>query len=182
MIEKNYIGNEHKDLRIKLKAGGQSKAREVEVLSGENTEAVESYLVHEIKDILAKDENTSIAVITRRNRELERVLKVLESNNIPVSSERSIDIFHHPIGTLFFDLIEYINDSAKFDKLAKTIAAGMWNLPFNDSLTVIRLLRAGKTEGLESKIPGLVLIRNAMHQNSSWDIIHLITCFFNAFI
>ena len=172
MIENNYEGDEHRDLRVELKSGNRAKPRLVDVATGENTAAIEAYLVRELKKIVeggdssqnekARGRQTTVAIITRRNRDLERVLRLLESNGIPVSSERSVDIFHHPIGAVFFDLIDYIADPAKIDALGRTLAAGMWGLSFEGSAGMARALRSGRTADLDRKIPALVHLQRKM--------------------
>jgi DNA helicase-2/ATP-dependent DNA helicase PcrA len=189
MIENNYEGDEHKDLRIELKSGNKEKPHPIEIVTGENVAAIEAYLVEQLKAIIGMSANSNksetiethgktspvhgaddnrttptstIAIITRRNRDLERVLRLLESNGIPVSSERSVDIFHHPIGVAFFDLIEYLNDPSKNEPLGRTLAAGMWGLKFEDSAALIRMLHSGRTADLDNKIPGLLHLQRKM--------------------
>ena len=102
---------------------------------------MEDYLVREIQTIVEKEPDATVAVITRRNRELERVLRLLESNDIAVSSERSIDIFHHPIGSVFFDLLTYLSDQSRIDALSRTVAVGMWGLSYKQSIDLIKLIK-----------------------------------------
>jgi DNA helicase-2/ATP-dependent DNA helicase PcrA len=196
MIENNYEGDEHKDLRIELKSGiipvskqANEKPRKIDVVTGENTAAIEKYLISELKAIIGMhadaDPSTpirngsdskpaTVAIITRRNRDLERVIRLLESNHIPVSSERSVDIFHHPVGSIFFDLIEYIADPSKNDALARTLAAGLWGLPFEESAKLIRSLRSGQPAGLEKKIPALIhLQRKSLNDGAVSFIVHI---------
>ena len=167
MIEKNYNGNEYEDLRVKLRSGGNIKSRPIDVVTGENSRAVDIYLVQELQTLMKKEPAASIAIITRRNRDLERVLRLLESNGVPVSSERSIDIFHHPIGVIFFDLLEFFSDPSKTDALAKTVASGLWGLSFEESVDVIRSLRSGKTEGLDKKLTALKTLQRKMSDDGA---------------
>ena len=234
MIENNYKGDEHKELRIELKSGAvipaspakrkRSRAKAgiqdhntlkgdetlnsrwslpsakagggndtaVEIVTGDNVATIENYLVKELKAILHRSDlcvdsngpatigthgqtgflhgaygnlttqTSTVAIITRRNRDLERVLRLLESNGIPVSSERSVDIFHHPIGVAFFDLIEYLDDPSKNELLGRTLSAGMWRLKFEESAAIIKNLRSGKTADLDKKIPGLLHLQRKM--------------------
>ena len=95
MIENNYEGDEHQDLRIRLTAGGEKgrkeeKPRKLDVITGENTLAIENYLVSELEKILKKETAATVAVITRRNRDLERVIRLLEMNHIPRSYRISL--------------------------------------------------------------------------------------------
>lgn len=159
MIENNYGEGEYADLRVKLKSGNGDKKEPVHVIASENTNAMERYLAHEIQKITTKNPNATIAVITRRNRELERILQLLESNHIPVSSERSVDIFHHPIGVAFFHLLEYVSDPTRIDALSTTLALGMWGLSFAESIRVIRTLKSGDLDSLDTELPALSQIR-----------------------
>ena len=71
MIENNYEGEEHRDLRVELKAGNEKgeKPRLLDVVTGENVPAIEAYLVQELKSIIEKESTATVAVITRRNRD-----------------------------------------------------------------------------------------------------------------
>lgn len=162
MIEENYDENEHEDLRIKLTAGGKEKSKQIDIVTGENTIAMEDYLVKEVQTLRQAEPEATIAIIVRRNRDLERVLGLLEANQIAVSSERSIDIFHHPIGATFFNLIEYLLDPTRIDAFGRTLAAGMWGLTFDQSVEIFREMRAGKSGEVGEKIPALNILREKM--------------------
>ncbi|MFA5889141.1 MAG: ATP-dependent DNA helicase [Candidatus Paceibacterota bacterium] len=162
MIENNYDEGQYVDLRVQLKPGSDLKKRPLDIVIGENTSATEKYLVDELRKISKDEPKATVAVITRRNRELERVLRVLESHGISVSSERSLDIFHHPIGMAFFDLIEYVVDPSKIDALSKTLAIGMWGLNFGKAVEIIRLLRSGQVSELDKQIPAILNIKKRM--------------------
>jgi len=125
MIENNYTDGEHANLRIALKAKGENHKQPIDIVSAENTAAMELYLSEEIKKITVAEPKATIAIITRRNRELEKVLRILEEAGVPVSSERSVDIFHHPIGGAFFDLLEYIADPSRTEAFARTVVGGL---------------------------------------------------------
>ncbi len=166
MIEHNYAEGEHTDLRIPLASGKKEAAAPIVIAMGENTAAADAYLVEELKRLRTREPASTIAIITRRNRELERVLRLLESNGIPVSSERSIDIFKHPLGVVFFDLIEYLADPARTDALGKTMAAGLWHLTLAETAELSRLLRSGKDANLETRLSGL---SNILKQKAADD-------------
>ena len=173
MIENNYAEGEYVDLRIQLKSGNGKEKRPLDIIMGENTPAIEEYLVNSLNTIRQKEPEATVAIITRRNRELERVLRFLESQNIPVSSERSLDIFHHPIGVAFFDLIEYIVDPSRIDFLAKTLVAGMWGVSFEQSVEIIRALRGGSINDLGTVLPAIMNIRDRMLRDGAvGGIIH----------
>ncbi len=173
MIENNYDKGEYADLRVKLTASKDKKEKPLDLIVGENTPAIEEYLVDSLRKIREKEPNTTVAIITRRNRELERVLRLLESQNISVSSERSLDIFHHPIGVAFFDLIQYIADPSQLDLLAKTLVVGMWNVSFKQSVEIIRALRGGGLSDLDTILPAIKSIRSKLlHDGAVSGIIH----------
>ncbi len=52
MIENNYAEGQHQNLRVKLSAGRDEKAKPVDVIMTGNIEAEEKYLVEELKTIL----------------------------------------------------------------------------------------------------------------------------------
>ncbi len=162
MIENNYTGDEHKNLRVELKSESGLVDKPIDVISAENTLAMEEHLVKEIKKIVEKDKNATITIIVRRNRELEKVLRLLESNHIPVSSERSVDIFHHPLGDVFFELLQYLSDNSRTDALARTVVLGMWNLSLSKSLELSRSLNTGNFTDIEKILPQLIRIRKLL--------------------
>ena len=173
MIEKNYEEGEHTDLRIRLKSGMEKERNKdgktekdsemLEIVSGENVSSIELHLVKELRALIEREPKATAAIIVRRNRDLDRVIRLLESHSIPVSSERSVDVFSHPVGRLFFDLIEYLVDSSKVDALARTVIAGMWGVSFEKGVEIIRVLRSGQEVGSWSEeIPNLLKIQRSM--------------------
>ncbi len=171
MIEKNYVEGEHTDLRVKLEAGNGDRPRPIELINGADTRSVDEYLVQELKKLIADKPEASIAIITRRNRDVERIIRLLESHDVPVSSERSVDIFHHPIGMTFFDLLSYISDPNRTDTLARTIASGMWGLDFNEGISIIRDLRADRVVDIDKLLPSLKGIREELLEDTGVGIL-----------
>ena len=165
MIENNYEPGEHADLRIKLKSES-GKKRPIDIISSENTLAMEDYLVGELKNIVSSEPESTVAIITRRNRELERVLRLLETNDILVSSERSVDIFHHPIGRAFFDLLEFIADPSRMDALISTIVVGMWGLSYKESLDLVAKIKTNQSD-ISLALPALANIQKIMLSDSA---------------
>lgn len=94
------------------------------------------------------EKKPTIAIIVRRNREVERVLSLLEANGIPASAERGADIFSHPIGVLFFSILEYLADPSKTESLAKTLTGGLWGLDFAKSAILIKKIRSEGSAGI----------------------------------
>lgn len=168
MIEKNYEEGEHADLRIKLKSGSEDEVRPVDIVVGENVSAIELHLVNELRSMTEREPHATAAIIVRRNRDLDRVIRLLESHHIPVSSARSVDIFSHPVGRLFFDLIDYLVDVSKVDALARTVIAGMWGISFEKGIEVVRALRSGQGFNIQrNKDLSRTTIRDAKGNNGS---------------
>lgn len=171
MIEHNYEDGQYESLRTPLKSHSEEEPRPIEVVAAGDTAAAEAYLVSSLKEILAREPHATVALITKTNRDLERVTRLCDREGIPVVSQRSIDIFAHPVGTVFFDLAEYFVDPERADLLAKTISAGLWSVPFDQAVEVIRVLKSGKHSGLEKKLPGLVKIRKELLNDSPIDFL-----------
>ncbi len=166
MIENNYADGEHEHLRVKLVSQDKEKPRPIDIVKAGNTEAEEKYLVENLKDFLKDTSDTTAAIILRRNRDVGRIVDLLENSGIPFSSERGADIFSHPIGTLFFDLVEWLADPARTESLARTIGGGLWNLSFTDSSALIREIKSGQFENIEKKIPAVKEVRKEMQSAS----------------
>ncbi len=155
LIENNYSEDEHKNLRVKLSSGTKAKSKPIDFVMAGNNEAALKYLVESVSGIRESEPKKTIAIITRTNRDIERVLSVLESNGIQASAERGADIFSHPLGSIFFDVIAFLADPGKVELLARTLSVGLWRLEFSKSAEIIRNVRAGKIQGIEREIPEL---------------------------
>lgn len=155
MIENNYEEGEHEDLRIKLKSESESTERPIEIVEAGNTDAADEFLVNKLKEIQDKKAKDTVAVIVRKNREVEYILSLCEYHHIKVSAERGADIFTNPIGVIYFNLLEYLNDPTKTEALAETLSVGLWHLEFETSTALIRRLRSGDLTALK-EIPGLL--------------------------
>jgi len=174
MVENNYEEDEYKDLRVYLNSKSGEEARPIDIVRSENSEGIEKYLVQEIKRISKEEATASIAIIVRRNRDLDKVIRLLESEGISVTSERSIDIFNHPVGRLFFDLIEYLSDPSHTEALDKTVIAGMWNMHFESGVKLIRSLKSGLKIDLKKVLPNLNFIQSKLLDDSpAGFIIHI---------
>jgi DNA helicase-2/ATP-dependent DNA helicase PcrA len=161
LIENNYGEGEHITLRVKLNAAGNGTAQPIEIISAGNTEAAEKRLATDIKTILETKPESTVAVIVRTNRDVERTLQALEFYGISASSEKGADIFTHAAGVLFFDLIRYLGDQSRTDALAKTIAGGLWNISFEDSVKLMNDIRGEKLGDIPQYIPALAELRDA---------------------
>ncbi len=167
MIENNYGEGEHKNLRIKLHAGGTEKPKPIEVVLAGNNEATEKYLVDELAKIIKEHPEQTVAIITRRNRDVERVISLLEARNIPAEAERGVDIFAHPVGGVFFELIDFLAHPEQIEIFAKTIAAGLWGLDFPRQVALIRTLRSGSVAGIEKEIPAFTKLRKEITRDGA---------------
>src|SRR5581483_6008234 len=78
MIEKNYEGEEHVDLRIALKSGNKEIPEPLEIVTGENTAAMELELVERLRRLSQEEVTQTAAIIVRRNRDLDRIIRLLE--------------------------------------------------------------------------------------------------------
>ncbi len=176
MIENNYEDDEHADLRIELMSGRKDDANQgplsaqpaaVEIVTAQNVAAMENHLMAGLKRISESDPTATVAVITRRNKDLDRVIRLCDEQGVRISSERSVDIFNHPIGSVFFDLMRYLVDPSAVGSLARTITAGMWRLSFEDGMELIRHLKSRRDSDLiDRMLPGLVHIRRQMLNDS----------------
>ncbi|MEI6346204.1 MAG: ATP-dependent helicase, partial [bacterium] len=156
LIENNYADGEHPLLRVKLRAGksgegADEKPRPIEVVTAGNSAAADMALVALLKEFIAKSaknaESSSektAAIIVRRNRDVERLATLCEANGVYAASERGINIFLHPIGALFFDLIHFLHDPSQTESLAVTLASGLWGVEFARAAELIRLAKSGK--------------------------------------
>ena len=120
----------------------------------------ERYLISELMRLSEEEPEKTIALITKNNKDVERLIRLCEASGVTVSAERSIDIFSHPIGVIFFALISFLKDQSDIESLAKTITAGLWDLDFAKSAELSRSLRTGKFEDVEKALPALDLIKN----------------------
>ena len=171
MIEKNYAEGEHQELRVKL-TGHRPEPKPIDIISAPDVFSAEEYLSEEINKIIKKEPETTIAIITRKNKELEDVIRALTERGIKVSSERVINIFSHPVGLIFFSLIGFLNDFSETDLLSKTIASGLWHLDFELEIEAIKALKSGNFEKVEKIIPVLKTIKKNIVNDSP---IHFLT-------
>ncbi len=166
MIESNYADNELSDLRIKLESGSGDKRRPVDLVHAPTVGTGEKYLLDEVKNILGKKTEETIAIISKNNRDIERIIRLFEGAGIPVSAERSIDIFSHPIGNLFFSLIEFIYDNSNIEALGHTIAGGLWGIDLMQGVAMQKELRGGRIERVLSDLTNLKEINKEVLEDS----------------
>ena len=163
LIENNYTDGEHPLLRIKLTAGGDEKPRPIEVIIAGNSTAGDMALIERLQAFSGQSDKT-VAVIVRRNRDVERLATLCEAHNIHAVSERGINIFIHPIGALFFELISFINDPSQTEALAMTLASGLWDVEFTKTSEFIHLVKTGKIAEILRALPKIEAISNELSQ------------------
>jgi DNA helicase-2/ATP-dependent DNA helicase PcrA len=161
MTENNYLKDENANLRIRLNANQEIK-NPLELITTPDIQTENYYLVEKIKEIIKTDNTATIAIIVRRNIDVARIFDLLEANQIDASAERGANIFAHPLGKMFFSLIEFLADSTKTEALAETFAGGLWHLNFVEQAEYIKLIRSGKLVEVESKIPAISELKKEM--------------------
>ncbi len=165
LIENNYNGDEHQKLRIKLRTGNSDTARPIELVLAGNTASADKILIDRLKARVAIGQTT--AVIVRRNRDLERVATLCDAHGIPAVSERGVNIFEHPIGSLFFDLLAFLADPSNLEALAITFAGGLWGVPLPTSSKYIRLMRSGSIEEVVKAVPAITELVSELTERGS---------------
>ncbi len=167
MIEKNYAEGEYLDLRTRLTSGSGEKEKPIEIVSAGNTLAADAFLVEKLKEVEAGGKTA--AIIVRKNKEVEHVLSLAERNNISVSAERGADIFSHPLGVMYFNLLQYAVDPSRDDLLAEGLAFGLWNKSFDEGAALIRKIRSGTVEDISGEIPGAEKLQSAISRLAVLD-------------
>ncbi|MEN9647773.1 MAG: hypothetical protein RLY57_577, partial [Candidatus Parcubacteria bacterium] len=174
MIEANYDEGQHERLRVRLQSGSNDTQRPVEVVTAGNITAAEQYLTETIKQIQTNDSQATIAIISRTNADIERVVRSCAAEGINVASERSINIFNHPIGLLFFALIECIENPLALDAWSRTIVGGLWSLDFTARTEILQKIRKEGIETIGKDIPAYEAIRSEIVQDSPLEF--FMTC------
>ncbi|OHA93076.1 MAG: hypothetical protein A3E02_01085 [Candidatus Zambryskibacteria bacterium RIFCSPHIGHO2_12_FULL_38_34] len=173
MIDKNYGEKEHKNLRIKLKSSAKEKARLLDLIIAGSPETEETYLLETIRKLLKNDNKSTIAIIVRKNSEVVKIFSLLEGSGISASAERGANIFSHPIGTLYFSLLEFLRNPGNVEALAETFGGGLWNLNFAKQVKFVKFVRSGNLEKIEKGIPALSKLQKEMSRKGSIEFLHL---------
>lgn len=173
MIENNYQSGEHQDLRVRLLAQNDDEPEPVSVVTAGNNEAAEEYLAEEIRKIIESDKSKTVAVIVRNNRDVRRALEALDSAGIPASAERGTNIFAHPIGVLYFKLLEFLADESNIESLGYTVAGGLWGLDLDNSINLLKQIRSGQPLGLEKQLPDLAVLKKNIAKTGAIEFLVL---------
>lgn len=155
MIENNYAKGEHENLRVRLLAKSGEKPRPLDVIMAGNTEAGDKYLVERLREIAERRSKKTVAIILRKNKDVEHILSLLGANGISAQAERGVDMFSHPLGALYFELIDYLANPENVEALAKTIAGGLWGLGFTQRTLLIRAIRSGNIADITKEIAAI---------------------------
>lgn len=162
MIETNYAEGEHEKLRVKLRAGNGKDAKSIDLVEPADRSEAEAYLAGELRRIEKEEPEKTVAIISRTNKDVDRVVRLAEENDIDISAERSIDIFSHPVGNLFFSLMECVKDPLDTEALGKTVVAGLWGFDLESSIPVLQRLKKGHVD----VVPQMKAIRALLTDDS----------------
>lgn len=171
-IENNYSEGEHAQLRVELKAARETDTMPIDHTIYQNQQDAEGALVANVEKLLAKDDTSTVAVIVRKNAEVERVTRLLETYGLEVASERVLNIFTHPAGVLFFDLLRSTIDPSHRESLARVLLAGLWDVELADALQHVRDLRSGRIDEVLKKIPVIAETRSQIKEHSPLQFLY----------
>lgn len=162
MIEKNYGKDEHRALRVKLLSGTKDKGKPLDICAAPNQETEDAYLVSAVRDLILRDKKGNVAVIVRKNDDVARVFSIFENAGLPAQAERGANIFSHPIGALYFSLLEFLANPENTEALAETFAGGLWKLDFAGQVKLIRMARNGEFAEIEKRVPVIGQLQKKM--------------------
>lgn len=173
MIEKNYDEEEHKNLRVELKSKEKNK-KPLDLVFAKDILSADVFLVDELKKISKEDPSATVAVILRWNRDIDHILSLCEKNGITISAERGADIFHHPLGVLFFKILDFLVDPSMLSSLAFTLGADLWDLEFNKRVDLLKKIKSGDFSSLEKELPKLSILKSDLKKAGLIDSLILI--------
>lgn len=174
MIEQNYAEDEHKNLRVELHSGNGDKKKPLDLVFSPDSNSADRYLVQELKTISEKEPKATTAVILRWNKDVDHVLSLCQTHGIEATAERGADIFSHPLGSMYFKILEYLYDPSQLESLSETIAFGLWDLDFTKSSELIKKIRSGKVDNVEGEIPALQTLRKEIGSLGVIDFLILV--------
>lgn len=172
MIEQNYEGREHQNLRLKLKSDVKGK-KPLDLVISPNPETEGAYLTEQLRQIIKKEKEASIAVIVRKNSEVSKIFYMLESADIPASCERGANIFSHPVGVVYFSLLEFLANPTNLESLAETLVLGLWQLDFARQAKLIKLARDGDLTGIIKELPQISKLQKEIGKTGALEFLHL---------
>jgi len=156
MIENNYDADEHRTLRVKLDSKSNNKEKPIEIVQTKSVHEQDAFLVEKINEINKTEPEKTIAIIVRKNKEVDHILSLCESAGIDARAERGGDLFSHSVGVAMFHILNYINDSSRAESLAATVSMGLWGLDINQRIKILQQIKSGKDASLLiAQIPAL---------------------------
>ncbi len=158
MIEKNYEEDQYKDLRLPLR--GSKNKKPIDLVFAPNTLSADAYLIEELKNITEKEPDKTVAVILRWNRDVDHILSICENSQLRVSAERGADIFSHPLGNVYFSILDYLYDPSNLESLIHSISAGLWGIDFEQEISLIKDIKSGKLSNINKVIPPLQILKD----------------------
>ncbi len=173
MIERNYEGSEHQNLRVKLKSGGKVKEKPLDLIIAKNIEVEENHLVEKLQTLIKDKPDDSVAIIVRTNNEVGRIFALLEQTGIPATAERGANIFAHPVGLLYFALLEFLADPSNTESLGLTFAGGLWHLEFAEQAQMIKWARADNLTEITATIPDIPNLQKAIADSGTIEYLTL---------
>ncbi len=166
MIDKNYHEDEHHNLRIKLDASSKEAEKPIDILIAKNEQSETLAIIDQIKEIVGKEEQATVAIIVRKNRNIGEFVSELEKIGLEYSAEEGTEVFESSLGRLFFSLALYFVDQSKVEYLAEGIGGPLWNLEFTARTKLLRAIRSGEFEELGSQIPELTKLAKYLNTES----------------
>lgn len=142
LIENNYKDSEYEDLRVKLESGVKHQNAPIDVVQSVDEYSEISNMIGHIKDILSKDNESSVAIIVRKNALVNEISKHLEREKIEYNAEEGAEVFKSSIGRLLFSLLEYFIDPSTVEHLAEGIGSNLWHLNFQTRLNLLKNIRS----------------------------------------
>lgn len=164
MIENNYAEKENEELRIKLLSGNGAEKTPIEICMAEKISDEEVFLVEKVKEMQKK--YGQVAIITRKNRYVSRIFDILRRAGVEASAERGADIFQSRVGSMFFSILEFLNDPSVIEPLAETFSGGLWGLNFKTEVECIRAIKNGDLVELQEKLPAIKNLQNILGESS----------------
>ncbi|MFZ2522779.1 MAG: ATP-dependent DNA helicase, partial [Minisyncoccia bacterium] len=166
MIESNYEGNEHEKLRVKLKSGTKGKERPIDLVVSKDINSQNSYLMEEISKISKAEPEATVAIILRWNRDIDDLLSLSRAKGIQISAERGVDIFSHPFGVAYFNLLELVDNPENLEALAISVATCLWGLKLDESVQILKQIKTGNIKDVYDKLPEFVDLQRKVLDDS----------------
>ncbi|MEX0931395.1 MAG: ATP-dependent DNA helicase [Candidatus Paceibacterota bacterium] len=137
--------------------GQKTSEHAVTLLEGDTDTDILFSMAGKVKETSEKE---TIAVIVRKNSEVDFVTNFMREQGISASAERSVDVLSHPLSVLVFELCRVVIDPSDFEALGKTVAKGLWGLSFEQKVEVLQKIKSGDLSAVFERIPAIKAIVN----------------------